>query len=97
MAGSEVGDWSIDPLLVITPGLVYGEVSNNPDPTPGDFAHQVDLDHVRNRGLRSGPDGRVTIASLIPGARYHFHGREFTPEPGQTIDLDNLPIEKPNR
>ena len=48
-----------------------------------------------NRRHRSGPDGRVTMINLIPGAPYRFRGREFTPEPGQTIDLGEVVIAKP--
>ncbi len=92
---SRGGDWSIDLQLVITPGPDFGELNKNIDLTPGDFAYQVDLDPARNRGLRSGPDGRVTMVNLIPGARYRFRGREFTPEPGQTVDLGDVVVAKP--
>ncbi len=92
LANHEVDDWSIDLRLVITPGPDFGELNNNIDLTPGDFAHQVDLDPAHNQRLRSGPDGRVTITNLIPGARYHFRGREFTPEPGQAIDLGEVVV-----
>ena len=95
LANHQVDDWSIDLRLVITPGPDFGELNSHPDLTPGDFTDQVELDPVRNRGLRSGPDGRVTMVNLIPGARYRYRGREFTPEPGQTIDLGEIVVAKP--
>jgi RNA polymerase sigma factor (sigma-70 family) len=97
LANHEVANGSIDPLLVIAPGPYSEQLSAKfeLDDTPGDFAHQVDLDPAHNEGLRSGPDGRVTIANLIPGARYRFRDREFTPGPGQAIDLDNIAVDRP--
>ena len=65
--------------------------------TVGDFAYQVNLLPIDNREHRSGPDGRVTMFNLIPGAPYRFRGRDFTPEPGQTIDLGDVVIAKPPR
>ncbi len=100
VADGKVENGSIDPLLVVTPGPCSTEFSANfdIDDTQGDFVQQVGgLDPAHNENLRSGPDGRVTIANLIPGARYRFGDREFTPLPGQSIDLDHLPAEKPPR
>jgi hypothetical protein len=99
IAGRKVEDGSLDPLLVITPGPYSMQFSANfdIDDTQGDFVHQVGLDPVHNQNLRSGPDGRVTIANLIPGARYRFRDREFTPLPGQSIDLDHIAADKPPR
>jgi RNA polymerase sigma factor (sigma-70 family) len=97
IAGRKVGDESIDPLLVITPGPYSMEFTANfdIDDTQGDFVHQVGLDPVHDQNRRSGPDGRVTIANLIPGARYRFRDREFTPLPGQSIDLGDVAVQKP--
>jgi hypothetical protein len=99
VAGRKVEDGSIDPLLVITPGPYSMEfrANFNVDDTQGDFVHQIGLDPLHNQDLRSGPDGRVTIANLIPGARYRFRDREFTPLPGQSIDLDHIAADKPPR
>jgi RNA polymerase sigma factor (sigma-70 family) len=99
VAGRKVEDESIDPLLVITPGPYSMEFSANfdIDDTQGDFVHQVGLDPVHHQNLRSGPDGRVTIANLIPGARYRFRDRDFRPESGQTVDLGDVVVAKPPR
>jgi hypothetical protein len=35
------------------------------------------------------------MLNLIPGAPDHFRGRDFTPEPGQTIDLGEVVIANP--
>jgi hypothetical protein len=50
---------------------------------------------IDDRRHRSGPDGRKTMFNLIPGAPYRFSGGEFTPEPGQTIELGDVVIAKP--
>jgi hypothetical protein len=36
----------------------------------------------------------MTIPTLIPGAPYRFRGRDFRPEPGQTVDLGDVAVEK---
>ncbi len=94
-ANRECGDWPTDLFLVITPGPDFEELNTNDDLTPSDSVYQVNLDPFADRGLRSGPDGRVTMVNLIPGARYRFHGREFTPEPGQTVDLGEVVVARP--
>jgi hypothetical protein len=95
VAGRKI-EWPMDLLLVITPGHDFEEIRNNIDLISGDFANQIDIDPVHDRNVRSGPDGRVTLINLIPEARYRFRGREFTPQPGQTIDLDDIPAPKPS-
>ncbi len=96
-AGREL-EWPDAPKLIINPGPDFEELNNNIDLTPGDFAYLTDIDPVHNRKVRSGPDGRVTMVNLIPGARYRFQRREFTPEPGQTVDLGEVPApEESNR
>ncbi len=87
--------WPYDLKVIINPGPDFGELNNNIDLTLGDFTEQVEIDRVHNLNLRSGPDGHVTMVNLIPGARYRYHGREFTPEPGQTVDLGDIPAPKP--
>jgi hypothetical protein len=85
--------------VVITPGpLFVGDDIKKPvDETVGDYAPQVGLlpMTIESRRHRSGPDGRVTMFNLIPGAPYRFRGRYFSPEPGQTIDLGEVVIAKP--
>jgi protocatechuate 3,4-dioxygenase beta subunit len=94
LANSEP-EWPIYLKLVITAGPDFEEINNNINLIVGDFAYQVSLFPFHNRQHRSGPDGRVTMINLIPGARYRFRGHEFTPEPGQTIDLGDVVIAKP--
>ncbi len=88
-------DWPTDLRLVITPGPDFGELKSNFDAIPGDFTYQEDIDPASDRNLKSGPDGRVTMINLIPGGRYRFHGREFTPRPGETVNLGDVPAPKP--
>jgi hypothetical protein len=75
-------------ILIITPGADF----DARDKTNADFEFQVNLDPERNGNLRTGPDGRATFVSLIPGARYRFRGHEFTAEPGKMIDLPDITI-----
>jgi 5-hydroxyisourate hydrolase-like protein (transthyretin family) len=84
-----------DLRLVITPGPDFEDLNHNMDLTPSDNVYQAGLDGFFHREVRSGPDGRATISSLIPGAPYRFRGRDFRPGPGQTVDLGDVAIEKP--
>jgi protocatechuate 3,4-dioxygenase beta subunit len=80
--------------LVITPGPDIEEMNKNIfDVIPGDFATQINLDFDPDSLPQPGLDGRMTLRNLIPGAPYRFHGREFTPEPGQTVDLGEVVVE----
>jgi RNA polymerase sigma factor (sigma-70 family) len=81
--------------LVITPGPDWEEINKNIDVIPGDFAYQINLDFDPDNLPHPGPDGRMTLRNLIPGAPYRFRGRDFNPEPGQTIDLGDVVIAKP--
>jgi RNA polymerase sigma factor (sigma-70 family) len=80
--------------LVITPGPEAAEINKNIDTIPGDFAYQINLDDTQDDPPHPGPDGRLVLRNLIPGATYRFAGREFIPEPGQTIDLGEVVVEK---
>ena len=98
LANSEP-EWPYYLSVVITPGpeFVGAEIKKPVDETVGDYAPQVGLLPIDKREHRSGPDGRVTMINLIPGAPYRFRGRYFTPEPGQTIDLGDVVIARPPR
>ncbi len=90
-------EWTYYLSVVITPGpeFVGDDIKKPVDETVGDYAPQVGLLPFDMRRHRSGPDGRVTMINLIPGAPYRFRSRYFTPEPGQTIDLGEVVIAKP--
>ncbi len=89
-------EWSsIDLKVVITPGPDFSEIKKAFDEILGDYAHQISLLPIDQRRHRSGPDGRVTMFNLIPDAPFRFRGRDFTPEPGQTIDLGEVVIARP--
>jgi hypothetical protein len=96
LANSEP-EWPYYLKVVITPGpeFVGDEIFKTVDQTAGDYACQVGLLPIDDRRHRSGPDGRVTMINLIPGAPYRFRGRYFSPEPGQTIDLGEVVIARP--
>lgn len=76
--------------LIITPGTD----TFVRDKTMADIEYQVNLDTQRMRGLRTGADGRVIMESLIPGATYRFHGRDFTAEAGKTVDLPDVIVSR---
>jgi RNA polymerase sigma factor (sigma-70 family) len=99
IANGQIGWPDVDLKLVVTRGHDFEEVQKDISLTLGDYAHQGDLDPVHDRGpgggdILSGPDGRITMINLIPGAPYRFHGRNFSPEPGQTVDLGDI-VRKP--
>jgi hypothetical protein len=79
--------------LIITSGPDWEEGNKNRDVIPADFVHHFNLDDERGNSPQSGPDGRMTLRNLIPGAPYRFRGRDFTPEPGQTVDLGEVVVE----
>ena len=67
----------------------------------------VDRKHYWGRQLHStDSDGRITLPDLVPGALYRVSDssnrmkgdqirRDFTVKPGQTLDLGDIRIEKP--
>ncbi len=83
--------------VVITHGPGQEEINKNIDVIPGDFAYQINLDFDPNNLPQTGPDGHMILRNLIPGAPYRFRGREFTPEPGQTVDLGEIEVDRPRR
>jgi RNA polymerase sigma factor (sigma-70 family) len=68
----------------------------------------IDRKHYWN-GFRTDAEGRITMPSLIPGARYQIVDfstindrdtgaqlrKEFTVQPGETLDLGDIRIDKP--
>jgi RNA polymerase sigma factor (sigma-70 family) len=97
IANCEASEELLDLKLVITPGPDFHELNNNEDLTPSDVVYYSNLiwRPEGRRVPRSGPDGRVTIDNLIPGAPYRFRNRDFRPGPGQTVDLGEVVIKNP--
>jgi len=87
VAGRKADEFPGLMTLIITPGADF-----DGEPTNADMEFQVNLDHRRNGNLCSGPDGRATFVSLIPGARYRYRGHEFTAKADQTIDLPDVTV-----
>ena len=51
-----------------------------------DYIFQANLNCERlGRNLRTDAEGRATFVSLIPGATYRIHGREFIAEARKTL------------
>ena len=65
----------------------------------------VDPKHYRKQRPLTDAEGRVTLPALIPGALYRLLDRtdpngqqvrkDFTVKPGETLDLGDILIEKP--
>ena len=75
-------------ILLITPGADWGSSKG----TNADQEYQVNLAPEDNWNLHTGPDGRVTLVNLIPGASYRYRGVEFTAEAGKTIELPDITV-----
>jgi hypothetical protein len=91
--------------IVVTPGapLPRRDLSGPPAADEAAFA-AIDPTHYEN-GPVSDADGRIVLPALIPGATYSaralareggigFH-KDFTVKPGETIDLGEIPVERP--
>src|SRR5262249_21291189 len=97
IANREASTELLDLTLGITPGPDFGERNNTCALPRGDVVYSSYLIQRPEppRLPRSGPDGRVTIENLIPGAPYRFRNRDFRPGPGQTVDLGEVVIKNP--
>jgi RNA polymerase sigma factor (sigma-70 family) len=87
VAGRKADEFPGMMSLIITPGAEF-----DAKPTNADFEFQVNLDPSRHWNLQTGPDGRATFVSLIPGARYRYRGHEFTADANRTIDLPDVTV-----
>jgi hypothetical protein len=97
-------------LLVVTPGPLQTRRGEN-GPLFAEEASVVSLDPVNyGSNFQSDAQGRLTLPALIPGATYRvedftpaFGGddpairKEFTVKPGETIDLGDIVIARPQR
>ena len=93
--------------MVVTPG---GNQSGPAPPTEplADESGLLVIDPMHySNGPVSDAEGRITFPALIPGATYSvrtgprgrpatFH-KDFTVKPGETLDLGDVPIDKPPR
>ena len=69
--------------LIITPGPDWEEINKNIDVIPGDFAYQINLDDTQDDPPHPGPDGRITLPNLIPGARTASAAASSPPSPAR--------------
>ena len=75
-----------------------------------DAAYMPNVDRIHyGKGPLTDSDGRITLPALIPGALYRISDRstindrdkgvqvrkDFTVNPGETLDLGDILIEKP--
>jgi len=95
--------------MVVTPGP--GRLSSNPAANTAPAADQDSLFRIDPinypEGCRANTEGRLEFPALIPGATYRvFDGtaeddaddelrKEFTVKPGETVDLGDILIKKP--
>jgi hypothetical protein len=99
--------------FVATPGASQYDRMKPADARPmaeSDFIANIDRKHYGN-GPRSDAEGRLTMVSLIPGALYRITDfstvnddlkgtqvrKDFTVKPGETVDLGDIVIAKPER
>jgi protocatechuate 3,4-dioxygenase beta subunit len=109
--GNPVAGYSGLPLIMmtVTPGLPRSRAQAGAgqffaDETPLSYLDPVNYE----KEPVSDPEGRITLPVLIPGAAYRFIDystardpagpqvrKEFTVQPGETLDLGDIRIEKP--
>ena len=94
-------------VMVVTPGPAFGTTKANPDEPFADEDYLGRID--REKPVVSDGAGRITLPVLIPGATYRFIDRttikpqqtgatlrkEFSVNPGETLDLGDILIENP--
>jgi RNA polymerase sigma factor (sigma-70 family) len=96
--------------MIVTPGqdwLGMGAAGNDHLSADADYLSRIDPDHYNN--LVSNAEGRVTFPALIPGVTYRVNdntaenepgGRKtrklLVAKPGQSIELGDIVIEKPD-
>ena len=98
--------------MVVTPGPPYSMAKDQAGLIAADEADLNEIDTVNyETELVSDAQGRLTLPVLIPGATYRFIDstmavrgvtgpqlrKEFTVKPGETLDLGDILIEKPDR
>ena len=108
MAGYHL-TWDLANFHLVSPGLPYSSRPDKDGRLFADEGHlrQIDPIHYHN-GLVSDAQGRLVLPALIPGATYRFIDdttffdpagpqvrKEFTVQPGETLDLGEIHIEKP--
>jgi RNA polymerase sigma factor (sigma-70 family) len=100
-----------DPYLIsmtITPGASRTAADKDHPASEGDFLLRIDPDRYAN--LTSDAQGRVTFPALIPGATYRIRDittqgdgggpkihKEFVARAGETTELGDIPIAKPEQ
>jgi RNA polymerase sigma factor (sigma-70 family) len=98
-------------MMVVTPGppdTAANELAGHLTADEAPLSH-IDPIHYQDT-LPTDTEGRITLPVLIPGARYRFIDRttsrnpsgpqvrkEFTAKPGETLDLGDIVIEKPQQ
>jgi hypothetical protein len=97
-------------LMTVTPGASRGSGDPAVEKHPfadADYLTRIDSVNYRKEPT-SDAKGRIVFPALIPGATYRVSNRararradpppvpkEFTVKPGETLDLGDIPIEKP--
>ena len=92
--------------MVVTPGPDPVRQQKNETRLLGDVASLAAIDSINYKdGPVSDAQGQIIFPALVPGAIYRRTPRgtkgtplsdEFTVKPGETLDLDDIVIEKPN-
>ena len=94
--------------MIVTPGPFGGATAQEEGALRADYDLLVKIDPINYRtGPTSDPQGRAVFPALIPGATYRIVDptvpgpsgypirKDFAVKPGETIDLGDIRIEKP--
>ncbi len=105
--GKPVAGFRGAPLIamIVAPGADRGAAASQEEVTADVVAASAIAPPHYGNDLVSDADGRIAFPALIPGATYMLRNdprdgrpsfrKDFTVKPGDTVDLGNIPIEKP--
>ena len=102
--GVGVGATIADSFAVVAAGVSFGARNQNPGSLVANGANlfRIDPKHYR-ADPASDAEGRISFPDLIPGATYRIDDggrnsptrKEMSVKPGETLDLGDIPIERP--
>jgi hypothetical protein len=98
--GKPVADYPLIISMIVTPGAYRGSEEDKEGhllADAGALSLIAPLNYDETSPV-SDAQGRISLPALIPGATYRVgtpRSKEFTVKPGETLDLGDIPIAKP--